>query len=193
MQSLNFKTMIALLMSVSLTGGCNAAAPEKVEAQTIKLEGEWAAVPVRHADMMLSQCSRDEVTKGDSYFIASEADIARMETALTEKLTAQGYFAKHQEVMQNQLVIDKFIPEENYKAYVVTLQNGWRREYLGIVRNGVRSIYGNYAMRRTPPYPADFDMSLPTGVCDGGPVFFGAEYDLDSGAIGHLAFNGAYG
>jgi hypothetical protein len=30
-------------------------------------------------------------------------------------------------------------------------------------------------------------------VCDGGPQFFGAEYDVEAGRISHLAFNGSLG
>jgi len=65
----------------------------------------------------------------------------------------------------------------------------WQREFIGIIRNGRFILYGNYL-------PADVTVDpghLPTGVCDGGPVFFGVEYDVDTGAITHLAFNGAMG
>ena len=36
-------------------------------------------------------------------------------------------------------------------------------------------------------------MEGPTDVCDGGPVFFGAEYDTNSKTITHWAFNGPLG
>ena len=65
---------------------------------------------------------------------------------------------------------------------------GWRRQYIGIVRNGERFIYGNF-------YPvgsgvAAGRLTQPLIICDGGPAFFGVEYDLKAGRISHLAFNG---
>jgi hypothetical protein len=65
----------------------------------------------------------------------------------------------------------------------------YRRQYIGTMRGGRRFIYGNF-------YPAlhglpDSDRHrAPVVVCDGGPSFFGAEYDVESGTITHLALNG---
>jgi len=65
----------------------------------------------------------------------------------------------------------------------------WQRQFFGIVRGGRFLVYGNYL-----PAHVDIDPAhMPTGVCDGGPVFFGAEYDIETGAITHLAFNGGLG
>jgi len=62
---------------------------------------------------------------------------------------------------------------------------GWRRQYIGIVRNGRRYIYGNFFPKR--------DDRLwrvePVVYCDGGPKYFGVEYDVASRRI-TLAFNG---
>jgi len=54
----------------------------------------------------------------------------------------------------------------------------WGRRYVGIVRHGRHYIYGNYS----PHGEGD--------VCDGGPYFFGAEFDVAARKISHLAFNG---
>ena len=72
------------------------------------------------------------------------------------------------------------------------LRPAWQRQYAGLVRNGSRFIYGSF-------FPADAQNELagwrerPMIVCDGGPQFFGAEYDVEAGRISHLAFNGSLG
>ena len=73
---------------------------------------------------------------------------------------------------------------------------GWRRQYVGIVRNGRRFIYGNFL-------PKQFGEELTLGesqwrtepipVCDGGPSFFGVEYDVEAGRFDQIAFNGSLG
>jgi hypothetical protein len=70
---------------------------------------------------------------------------------------------------------------------------GWRRQYVGIVRQGRRFIYGNY-FRHEPSQDAIFGDDWrreSTRVCDGGPVFFGVEYDVEAQRFTHIAFNGA--
>lgn len=65
----------------------------------------------------------------------------------------------------------------------------WQREVVGIERVGRRIVFVNYL-------PADLELReefMPTKVCDGGPPFFAAEYDVGAGKIIHLAFNSALG
>lgn len=70
------------------------------------------------------------------------------------------------------------------------LAGRWRGQYVGLVRGGRRFLYGNF-------FPVDERNEMagwrerPMIVCDGGPPFFGAEYDVEAGRISHLAFNGA--
>lgn len=54
----------------------------------------------------------------------------------------------------------------------------WERRYVGVIRANGRYVYGDY-------YPLGS-----SDVCDGGPSYFGAEYDVRSKRISHLAFNG---
>jgi len=68
----------------------------------------------------------------------------------------------------------------------------WVRQYVGLIRDGRRFIYGNFARRfRSESRIPAMDPTRPMMVCDGGPVFFGAEYDVEARRISHLAFNGA--
>ncbi|MBC6981350.1 hypothetical protein [Caulobacter sp. 17J80-11] len=56
------------------------------------------------------------------------------------------------------------------------------------MRDGRRYVYANFF----PPNASDADdwRTRPIMVCDGGPWFFGAEYDVTAGRITQLAFNG---
>ena len=66
---------------------------------------------------------------------------------------------------------------------------GWIRQYVGIVRGGKRFLYGNFAPGWIEQYTPE-RRERPITLCDGGPSFFGAEYDVEMDAISHLAFNG---
>ena len=68
---------------------------------------------------------------------------------------------------------------------------GWRRQYVGLVRGGRRFLYGNFYPRSADEYRQDPDQwrREPVMVCDGGPAFFGVEYDVESGRFTHFGFN----
>lgn len=124
---------------------------------------------------MLSQCSRDAPQAGEGTWRPSVGDILALEARLPGAVAAQ--------------------PEASH-IQGGQLPNGWRRQYVGLVREGRRYIYGSY-------FPADpsgdawaaeigYDWRImPYGVCDGGPDFFGAEYDVVSRQFTHIAFNGS--
>jgi hypothetical protein len=66
----------------------------------------------------------------------------------------------------------------------------WNRQYVGLVRGGRRYIYGNFIPRNDRP-PDEFDWRRTvTMVCDGGPAFFGLEWDVAGRRFTHFAFNG---
>ena len=76
-------------------------------------------------------------------------------------------------------------PPRNYRP------EGWTRQYVGIVRDGRRFIYGNFFPRWNPD---DAEIARwrnrPVIVCDGGSSLFGVEYDVEAGRITHLGYNG---
>jgi hypothetical protein len=86
-------------------------------------------------------------------------------------------------------------PDERRKVYgfprdeldLLAVPNGFTRQYVGIVRNGRRFIYGNFA----PAESAPRDPLTPQIICDGGASYFGVEYEPASGRFTHTAFNGA--
>ena len=61
---------------------------------------------------------------------------------------------------------------------------------MGIVRNGRRYIYGNYFPRSDAGLVPLNDPTRLVLICDGGPAYFGVEYDVQRRRVTHLAFNG---
>ena len=125
--------------------------------------------PATEVPEMLKQCSRDAPSIGDGAWQPSGPDVDEMEAMLPKALAA------HPQAR-----------EVNFNG----LLTRWQRQYVGIVRRGKRFIYGNY-------FPVDNTNELarwrqhPLMVCDGGPRFFGAEFDIDAKHITRIDFNGS--
>lgn len=137
-------------------------------AQAVR--GDAAILPGEMAATLLRQCSRDAPLPGETTWQPTWNDIARFEAALPRALAADP---------ESRGLVD-FQPPER-----------WVRQYVGLVRGGRRFIYGNFA----PQFPGGSGIpkmspSRPMLVCDGGPAFFGAEYDVEARRVSHLAFNG---
>ncbi len=64
--------------------------------------------------------------------------------------------------------------------------DAYSREYAAYLSDGRRKIYGNFA----PLGIGIGNRRGPVMVCDGGPAFFGVEYDVERREITGLAFNG---
>ena len=118
---------------------------------------------------LLAQCSRERRDPGQSAFTPTAAEVRAMQAALPAAIAAD---PRAEGPRPDDATID------------------WIGQYVGIVRGGRRFIYGNF----WPVYP------VPTGpdlriqamiVCDGGPRFWGAEYDIEAGRIIHLGYNGS--
>ena len=131
-----------------------------------------AVLPESAIPLMLSQCSRATPEAGEGSWQPAPPDIRRLEAALPDALAEQRPLAD--------------------RADLARLFQDWRRQYVGIVRDGRRYIYGNYWRGRTIGEFA-FDKlwrTEPIGVCDGGPTYFGVEYDVEAGRFTHFGFNG---
>lgn len=120
---------------------------------------------------MLQQCSRSTPKPGEAGWTPSALDIEKLEAKLPAALALVR-------------------PDLRKRKELAVVPKGWLRQYVGIVRGGHRYIYGNFV----PDYAqAQVRMEWreqPLGVCDGGPGFFGAEYDVEIGMFSHIAFNG---
>jgi len=137
---------------------------------------------------MLRQCSRDSPAPGEASWKPAEADIVAFEAALPAALAA----SRVREIEERLRARPEAGTPHPGDPDWATAPRGWRRQYVGIVRGGRRFIYGNFY-----PHRSEDDSQLPDWrtaavlVCDGGPVFFGAEYDVETRRFTHLAFNGA--
>lgn len=135
---------------------------------------DYVILPPDKAARMLDQCSRSTPRPGESGWMPGKDDIARLEAripgvlALATEVTSSGAAAR---------------------SALKDAPRGWLRQYVGIVRGGKRFIYGNFLPKGSDGWGAWRTEAMI--VCDGGPVFFGVEYDVEKDRITDLAFNGS--
>jgi hypothetical protein len=127
------------------------------------------------AESIFEQCSRRSPERGEGAWQPAPDHVRRFESRLAAELPRR---------------IDGL--RDLWPAARERLQgfpSGYRREYVGIVRSGRRYLYGNFVpLDALEPFDSAVEEG-PASVCDGGPVFFGAEYDAASDAVTHLDFN----
>ena len=112
-----------------------------------------------------SQCSRPTVRKGNSYFMPSRTDVSHFEQIVASRLKQQGGAAEK-------------------------LKREYNRSYVGIDRRGRRTIYGDFWHLTDGPTPSITLGRWGGVVCDGGPAFFGAEYDPIAKTVTTMKNNG---
>lgn len=141
-------------------------APRQAEDYAILLPDKAAG--------LLRQCSRPAPKPGEGDWMPGKDDIARLEAripgilAMAAELT--GWDARA-------------------RSEIGGAPKGWLRQYVGLVRGGKRFIYGNFLPARNGDWGAW--RTEPMIVCDGGPAFFGVEYDVEKDRITDFAFNGS--
>ena len=157
---------VALGLALALAGCVGPAGDVAPPPQAAALPHGAFVLASDRAASMLEQCSRSVPAAGEAGWTPGAADIGALEALLPARLS------------------DKR-PDRDWSGF----PDRWIRQYVGIVRGGRRYIYGNFV-------PADVADEAPGAdreaiiICDGGPAFFGAEYDVSARAITHLAFNG---
>jgi len=151
--------IVAVAFAGLLLASCSAA--------QIGMPSSATVLPESQIEAMLRQCSRQSPAPGQAGWRPSAEDITKLETELPAALAD----APQTRAMSNG-----------------TPPTGWLRQYVGIVRDGRRFIYGNYVPDRDGA--AGDWRRTPVIVCDGGPDFFGVEYDVEGRRFTHLAFNG---
>lgn len=140
-----------------LAAGCERA-PSEREAAVI--------LPTSKVQEMMWRCSRDAPAPGEGTWEPGWADVDALESALPSALAAD--------------------PAGVVFHKGKTLK-GWRRQYVGVVRNGERFLYGNYF----PAWEVDKFVAWraePVDVCHAGPDYFGVEYDVKARRISHMDF-----
>lgn len=65
----------------------------------------------------------------------------------------------------------------------------YNRQYIGFTKNRVRFIYGNF-YRSDSPFISN-EKSVPQMICDGGPVFWGIVFRVDTKKFDDPSFNGS--
>jgi hypothetical protein len=152
------------------------------------LPADAVILPGNQAELALDQCSRSSPALGEASWQPEAADIVALEAALPAALAASNLSAIEERLRARPEVGTPNPSDPDW----ATAPRGWQRQYVGIVRGGRRFIYGNFY-----PHRPDDDRLMPdwrtapVRVCDGGPVFFGAEYDVEARRFTHVAFNGA--
>jgi hypothetical protein len=157
---------------VACGGPVDATAPAAPSpAVTAPLPADAVVLPASASRTILEQCSRQTPAPGDGSWQPAAADIAALETATAAALRAR-----------------RDPDDPDWSRFPAD----WRRQYVGITRGGRRFIYGNAYPRDVDDHARDPDRWRhdPAIVCDGGPAFFGVEYDVEAGRITQLAFNG---
>jgi hypothetical protein len=123
-------------------------------------------LPPEAAKAILCPCSRSTPGLGDSYFQPSSSQIVEVESKLAEFLRTH----PHDEAPLQWRQLSSFM-----------------RQYLGVMRAGGAFIYVNLFR---PSERSDW-RDHAVVVCDGGPAYFGVEYDLGAGRFHHIDFNGS--
>jgi hypothetical protein len=164
------RVMVLLFAGLTLActdAGGNVQGPPPTEAA---LPANAVILDAGAVPAMLRQCSRAAPAAGEGSWRPGPADIAALEAALPAGLAAQ-----------NRPGVDWSRAPE-----------GWLRQYVGLLRGGRRFIYGNFVPASLGgDDPAGRWRDAPAIICDGGPAFFGVEYDVEARRFTHFAFNGS--
>ncbi len=164
--------ILALVMALAGCGeAVGAGQSSRPEATPTALPAEAVLLPDTARIAILQQCSRSTPEPGEAGWRPDAADVAMLEAAVAAALRQR-----------------RNASDPDWSRF----PNGWRRQYVGIVRGGRHYLYGNIYPRDADRYASDPRrwQREPVAVCDGGPAFFGVEYDVDARRITHLAFNG---
>ena len=167
-----------------------SCSPERVaEIEEVEPQPGYRIIPARWGELALAQCSRVSPPFDGPFWSDSSGDVAAFEQRLEQALSdpPADLVKSEKQDRANGVAIPQ--PTD-----FVSSREKLGREYIGYTVNGRRMIYGNFY----PPFEAaDFasvpaeDRDGPYGTCDGGHVFFGAEYDVEKRLIDRISFDGA--
>lgn len=129
------------------------------------------------ATPQIVQCSRQVPGPVGGTWTPDQPTIRRLETLLAPTL---------------QDAINREQPDESKRHAA----SGYYRQYFGLVVDGHRIVYVNgfhevsLKLFSGSSAPRQNWHETAVNVCDGGTLFFGAEYDPAAGTLQHLRFNG---
>jgi hypothetical protein len=122
--------------------------------------GDGVIFPPVFGPRLLAQCSRATLGAGSGYWLVPRADIEIVES-----------------------VVAAYVNKKTTEVSVTDLQS-YQRQYVGVMRANKKSIYVSFI-----PSAATGEewRSVPFQQCHSGPSFFGAEVDMESQSVTHLA------
>jgi hypothetical protein len=144
-----------------------AAGAAFAQSLQFKLPGAGTFIlPADAGRSLLGQCSRDAPANVSQFWDPSGEQIRRLE-----------------------FLLPKYVGNDAGQKLRIPDNVEYHRQYVGIVVNGKRLIYGNF-------YPANFpdyldEKSKPVVVCDGGPAFWGIVFDPEANVFLDLKVNGS--
>jgi hypothetical protein len=147
------------------------------------ISGQLNLLEPNFGELVMHQCSRAVPALGDSYFKPeSLSEISEFELAIQTEIEKTHVFESE----------NRYMVEHNLPKFLNVSQD-WSRDIIGVVRSGKRYLYGNYYPPLTlkeKRFYNEKQLKGPIRTCDGGPLYFGAEYEIEAKKIVHHAFNG---
>lgn len=141
---------------------------------------------VDNGPALLRQCSRASPEGGEPFWQPEAAQIIDVENALIRFLAEhRGAHAQYIADERERYGVDAHIAFDFGRN-----PQGWMRQYIGYTQGGQRMIYGNFLPMHDE---AQMRLGQPNVVCDGGPQFFGVEFDIRTQQVVRVAFNGGFG
>lgn len=176
-----------LLLAFSLLAmGCESRnqPPKFVDRHTVSIDHAMGAVMDSSTGrLLLDQCSRSSPHLVRGFWTPTDREITDLEVRLASSL-------------------DSALRSESAGGSAHLRPGDYYRQYVGVIHwTGRRTIYVNgfhehYARARRLAYKAEGKKDTlewrrePIAACDGGVMFFGAEYDPASKQVSGVLFNG---
>jgi hypothetical protein len=171
-------------------------------AATIPTESHVISLPANTRDFRspasdipprLDMCSRSVPTGISGSWQPSQGQIDELESRLIAWLDARAKEnAKYPPTWEINEETGEYIGEWSEDKYPVPPENAYFRQYVGIIVQGKRLIYGDFN-----PYDSNFnyeyDVEIPITIvtpCDGGPDYWGIVYNPENGNFEDIQFNG---
>ena len=127
-------------------------------------QNHFAILPINVAPHLLEQCSRETPTS-DSFWLPEQSQIIQLEGLLAQ-----------------------FINHKKENAYNTPIPQAYDRQFIGIVQNGEKLIYGNFFPSRHSKKP--HKLSEIIDLCDGFGTFWGVIYNPSTQQFSQLKING---
>ena len=123
------------------------------------------ALPAKSGPPLFKQCSRSAPERIVEFWQPSTDEINELERLLIGNLAAR-----------------------EKRGTALPPNGSYHRQYIGFTKNKVRFIYGNY-------YPSNLPFNSkknkPLIMCDGGPLFWGIVFRVDTKQFDEPTFNGS--